>query len=87
MPRHVTTSRRACQLQAAPLSTSVRRRDGRRCAEKVPRLPVPRVGEAPRAVAGQAFGAVQDGIHVTGRLSSVVAGDRDQCVGHTKSSV
>lgn len=76
----------ACHLR--PLSTSpVRRRDGRRCAEKVSRFPVPTLGETSDIVAGQASGPVQDGIHVTGRFSFVVPGDRDQCVGHTESSM
>lgn len=59
------------------------RRDGRRCAEKVSRHPVPTVGETSLTVAGQTFGPVQDGVHVTGRFDLVVLGDRDQCVGHT----
>lgn len=77
----------ACHLRL--LSTSpVHRRDGRRCAEKVSWLPgVSTAGEASHAVAGQTSGPVQNGIHVTGRVSPVVPGDRDQCVGHTKSSM
>lgn len=45
------------------------------------------MGETSHTVAGQAFGLVQDGIHVTGSFSFVVSGDRDQCVGHSKSSM
>lgn len=76
----------ACHMRT--LSTSpASRRDGRRCAEKVSRFPVPSVGEASLPVAGQTFGPVQDGIHATGHFCLVVPGDRDQCVGHTKSSM
>lgn len=66
---------------------SLLRRDGRRCAEKVSRSPVPAVGKAPVTVAGQTFDPVQDGVHVTGRLSFVVPRDRHQCVGHTEGSM
>ncbi|XP_070775539.1 dol-P-Man:Man(5)GlcNAc(2)-PP-Dol alpha-1,3-mannosyltransferase isoform X1 [Enoplosus armatus] len=63
MWRHLTTYNSACQLR--PLSTSLRRRHGRRCAEKVSQFPVPTVGETSHTVAGQTFGPVQNGIHVT----------------------
>lgn len=45
------------------------------------------MGETSHTVAGQTFGPVQDGIHVTGGFGPVVPGDRDQRVGHTKSSM
>ena len=45
------------------------------------------MGETSHTVAGQTFGPVQDGVHVTGRFGFVVPGDRDQCVGHTESSM
>lgn len=62
-------------------------RDGRRCAKKESRFPIPYVGETSVTLAGQAFGVVQDGVHVTGCFSAVVPGDWDQPMGHTESSV
>lgn len=45
------------------------------------------MGKAPNPVAGQTLGSVQDRVHLTGTISFVVPGDRDQCLGHSESSM
>lgn len=45
------------------------------------------MGEASHPMAGQTFGPVQDRVHLAGAFSFVVPGDRDQCLGHTESSM
>lgn len=77
MLHHVTKSKERCACHLRPLSASMFLRNGRRCTKKVSRCVVPTVGETPYTVAGETFGVVQDGIHVTGGFSSVVSGDWD----------
>lgn len=45
------------------------------------------MGKVASPVAGQTLGPVQDRVHLTGSISVVVPGDRDQCLGHSKCNM
>lgn len=89
-PRHVTRIPRTHDRKLAPLA--IRRsvlfsQHGRRCAEKTCSFPVSTVGENPRSLERQAFGLVQNGIHIFSRFSFVVSWNRNQFLGDTESSM